>query len=306
MARQPGGHELVAGNPSHRVENAGVFDAARLDLGVDHFAPLPNGVSLNGERQAEQEQQRISHGSLLGRSYGRMLWIFAIGAGLAALSHTAPFPFLLDRFAPAQSLWHMPRGAPPTIYLTFDDGPNPAATPALLDTLRAHGASATFFLIDDHLTGTTAPIVRRMFDEGHAVGIHSNTRALMLKTPDGFADFLESVSVRIEQLGGSRPCRLFRPHAGWRSGSMYAGARRAGYRITGWGWGLWDFNWWRRRDGRAIADRLARRASAGDIIVLHDGHHRNPAADRRYAVETVDRLIPALRQRGFTLGKLCE
>lgn len=235
-----------------------------------------------------------------------MIWLLGVGIALKFLSHTAPFPFLLERFAPAQALWRMPAGAQPTVYLTFDDGPNPAATPALLDVLRANGARATFFLIDDHLTEETAPIVERMFREGHSVGIHSNTRALMLKTPDAFAEFLEEASLRVERLAGGRPCRLFRPHAGWRSGSMYAGARRAGYRIVGWGWGLWDFNWYRRREAASVAAKIARRASPGDIVVMHDGHHKNPRADRQYAVDAVGLLIPALRQRGLAFGTLCE
>jgi peptidoglycan/xylan/chitin deacetylase (PgdA/CDA1 family) len=234
-----------------------------------------------------------------------VVWLLGVGIVLKFLSHTAPFPFLLDRFAPAQALWHMPRGDPATVYLTFDDGPNPTATPALLDVLRANRATATFFLIDDHLTDETAPIVRRMFDEGHAVAIHSNTRGLMLHTPEEFAAFLETTASRIEQLAGSRPCPLFRPHAGWRGGSMYAGAKRAGYRLVGWGWGLWDFNWYRRRDARTVAGRLARRASAGDIVVMHDGHHVNPRADRQYTVDAIALLVPALRQQGLAFGTLC-
>jgi peptidoglycan/xylan/chitin deacetylase (PgdA/CDA1 family) len=235
-----------------------------------------------------------------------MVWLLVAGFALKFLSHTAPFPFLLERFAPRHALWHMPAGDPPTIYLTFDDGPNPAATPALLDLLGESGVRATFFLIGDHLTDETAPIVRRMFAEGHSVAIHSNTRALLLKTPRGFEQFLDDAAQRIEQRAGHRPCHLFRPHAGWRSGSMYAGAARAGYQIVGWGWGLWDWNWYRPRDGAAIATRLARRASAGDIIVLHDGHHVNPRADRRYAIEAVRQLVPALRTRGFEFGTLCD
>jgi chitooligosaccharide deacetylase len=235
-----------------------------------------------------------------------MFWLLAAGIALKFLSHTAPFPFLLESFAPRQALWRMPAGDPPTVYLTFDDGPNPNATPALLDVLAENGVHATFFLIGEHLNDETAPLVRRMFAEGHAVAIHANTRRLLLDTPQQFEGFLSSSASRIEQLAGHQPCRLFRPHAGWRGGSMYAGAARAGYRIVGWGWGLWDWNWYRPRDGARIAARLARRASAGDIIVLHDGHHVKPRADRQYAVTAVARLIPALRSKGYGFGTLCD
>lgn len=230
----------------------------------------------------------------------------ALGFGALFLTHTAPFPFLLEAFRPRHSIWHMPRDkAHPAVYLTFDDGPNPTATPDLLDVLARERARATFFLIDAHLTDETAPIVRRMFAEGHAVALHSDTRALMVKSPGDLAATLTAAAGRIERMAGTRPCSLFRPHAGWRSGMMYAGLQRIDHRLVGWSWGLWDWNWWRGRDARSVAARLARRASDGDIIVMHDGHHVNPRADRRYAVEATSLLIPALRARGFDFGTLC-
>src|SRR4029453_11159407 len=116
-----------------------------------------------------------------------MLVVVAIViAGLAVLSHTAPAPFLLEAFRPSQSVWRIdpPRGATPTIYLTLDDGPNPDWTPALLDALRDTNPLATFFLFDEHLAPETAPILARIAREGHAIGLHSGTRKLMLKTPE--------------------------------------------------------------------------------------------------------------------------
>jgi len=236
-----------------------------------------------------------------------MVWLLLAGFGAIFLAHTAPFPFLLERFAPARSLWRMPiADGPPTVYLTFDDGPNPAATPQLLDALRDTGANATFFLIDAHLTNDTAPIVRRMFDEGHAVALHSDTRALMIKSPAALAATLTRNADRIEQLAGTRPCRLFRPHAGWRSGSMYEGLRTIDHKLVGWSWGLWDFNWYRPREARSLAERLARRMSPGDIVVMHDGHHVNPRADRQYAVEATRQLVPVVMARGWSFGRLCD
>ena len=83
------------------------------------------------------------------------------------------------------------------------------------------------------------------------------------------------------------------------------GAARAGYKAVGWGWMLWDFNWLRKRTADATVARVLDHASAGDIVVIHDGHHKDPRSDRRYAVQAVDRLIPALRERGYELGTIC-
>ena len=236
-----------------------------------------------------------------------MVFLFvAIGTALMFLAHTAPFPFILDALAPGRAVWQMPHdGGPPTVYLTFDDGPNPDATPALLDALAKANARATFFVIDRHLNEDTAPIVQRIFAEGHAVGVHSHTRSLMWQSPEALAATVVAAADRIEALAGARPCRAFRPHAGWRSGQMYEGLARIDFALVGWGWGLWDWNWYRPRQADDVARRLAQRASAGDIIVMHDGHHENPRADRRYAVEVAALLVPALRARGFELGTIC-
>lgn len=235
-----------------------------------------------------------------------MFWFLVAGFVAVLLAHTAPFPFLLEGFAPSGSVWHVPPDAgPPTIYLTYDDGPNPSATPALLDVLRDGDARATFFLIDAHVTEATAPIVRRMFDEGHTVALHSDSRLMVVRSPAEVAAILTANADRIEQLAGSRPCRLFRPHAGWRSGSMYEGLARIDHTLVGWSWGLWDWNWFQPREAAALSRRLARRAAPGDIVVMHDGHHIDPDADRRYAVEATRQLIGALHAKGFLFGSLC-
>jgi peptidoglycan-N-acetylglucosamine deacetylase len=237
-----------------------------------------------------------------------MIFVFAIVVACAALAHMAPFPFLLEAFRPSRSLWHVEpaAGSASMVYLTFDDGPNPDWTPILLDRLREHGVNATFFLIDAHITPETERIVRRIADEGHAIGLHTGTRRPMLMPPADLADELRRAAQRIAAITGREPCRLFRPHAGWRSATMYDGLRLADYRLAGWTWGMWDWNWWQQPHADAVAARLARKASAGDIIVIHDGHHKNPRADRRRAGEIVTRLLPALRSKGFGFGRLCE
>jgi peptidoglycan/xylan/chitin deacetylase (PgdA/CDA1 family) len=89
-----------------------------------------------------------------------MWWAIAAACGIVALVHTLPAPFLLDAMAGKRGAWNMPRTPPPTIYLTYDDGPNPSTTPDLLDALAREGVHATFFLIDEHVTEETAPIIR--------------------------------------------------------------------------------------------------------------------------------------------------
>jgi peptidoglycan/xylan/chitin deacetylase (PgdA/CDA1 family) len=233
------------------------------------------------------------------------LVVFGIVAAVMALSHTAPFPFVLDAFHTERVTWRMPHdvGAP-TIYLTYDDGPNPTATPLLLDELASSGVQATFFLIERHVTAETEPIVRRIVAEGHRIGLHSHTRALMFLEPDDLGRELTTFAGRIEAITGAPPCRAFRPHAGARSSQMLEGLRQIDYQMVGWGFMLWDFDLFRERSVK-IVPRLVSHASPGDIIVIHDGHHENPRADRRYAIDVTDALVPELRKKGFGFGTIC-
>jgi chitooligosaccharide deacetylase len=234
-----------------------------------------------------------------------MVLLLVLGFAVVALAHTAPAPFVLDAMAGDTAVWHMPRTDPPTVYLTFDDGPNPSTTPDLLDVLSREGVTATFFLIDEHITDETAPIVQRIVGDGHSIGLHSATRAHMLLSPSELRATLTGAAERIERAGGAAPCRMFRPHAGWRGGQLLAGLAAMDYRLVGWGWMLWDFNWLRPRTAGSTFGRIAKRASAGDIIVMHDGDESAPRRPQPHTVEATARLIPALRARGLAFGTIC-
>jgi len=233
--------------------------------------------------------------------------ILALVLVTAMLAHTAPARFLLEASPRYRSLWHVPArpGDPPTVYLTFDDGPNALWTPPLLDALRESDVRATFFVIDRQVTAVTEGIVRRTADEGHSIGVHTGSRGLMISSPSRVARDVRQAAERIVRITGQPSCAMFRPHAGWRSITMYEGLRQAGYTLVGWSWGMWDWHWWQRPEGGRVAARLAERASAGDIIVIHDGHHNDQNADRRHAADAVRLLVPRLRARGFSFAPLC-
>jgi peptidoglycan/xylan/chitin deacetylase (PgdA/CDA1 family) len=234
-----------------------------------------------------------------------MLIFAVIGLAVTTLAHMLPAPFVLDWMAGERAVWKMPRQDVPTVYLTYDDGPNPATTPDLLDVLKTDDVPATFFIIDAHLTEDTAPIVRRAFADGHAVALHSSTRRWMLMTPSELGRTLTAAAGRVESLAGASPCRAFRPHAGWRGGQMYEGLRDMDYQLIGWGWMLWDFNWFRARGAESTFRRIAGRVGDGDIIVMHDGDESAPTRDQRHTVDATKRLIPELRARGFAFGRIC-
>src|SRR5690242_1143440 len=133
-----------------------------------------------------------------------MLILLVAGAAVTALAHMWPAPFVVEWMARDRAVWKMPPASTPTVYLTFDDGPNPSTTPDLLDVLEAEGVRATFFIIDAHLTEQTAPIVRRAFAEGHSIALHSSTRRYMVMKPSVLGRTLNDAATRIESLAGTR------------------------------------------------------------------------------------------------------
>ena len=236
-----------------------------------------------------------------------MIPLMIVVAGVLFVSHIVPFRFVQDWWHREDSVWSVPAAAGQfPLYLTFDDGPNPTATPQLLNALKEHNVRATFFLIEDYVTAETAPIVRRMFDDGHCVAQHTGRRWLLARSPGHVEQMLRRAADHIERVTGRRPAPLFRPHAGWRSELLFRGAARAGYTVVGWSWRTWDWVGFRQRTGALVAAQVIRHAAPGKIVVIHDGHHNNPRADRAYAIDAAGRIIPALRERGVQFRTLCD
>jgi len=226
---------------------------------------------------------------------------------ILALSHVAPFPFLFDVAAGKLCVWRVSVPAKEKVlYLTFDDGPNLSATPQLLDLLREQKVRATFFLIDSYVDARSAPIVRRMFEEGHTVGLHSGDRWLMTKSPEALARRLRAAADRIELYAGYRPAGFFRPHGGWRSVPMLVGLSGLRYRLAGWSWMAWDWCWFRERTAERVASQVISHAGPGKIIVIHDGHHKDREANRLYAIHATRLIIDGLKSRGFEFATLSD
>ena len=84
------------------------------------------------------------------------------------------------------------------------------------------------------------------------------------------------------------------------------GLRRTDDTLVGWGWMLWDWNWFCARTARSTVARVTWRVSAGDIIVMHDGDESAPRRDQHQTVAATASLIPELRARGFAFAPVCQ
>jgi len=181
------------------------------------------------------------------------------------------------------------------VSLTFDDGPNPDATPLVLDALRARGVRATFFILGRHAE-QWPELVRRVAQEGHAIGNHGYFhRKLHFKSPAYVRRDLELGVAAIEKAAGVRPT-LFRAPHGFRAPWVTAIARSLGERTVGWSLGVWDSD---RPGVDVIAERTVRGAKPGAILLLHDGDGYDDQGDRMQTARAVPLIVDRLLDQGY-------
>jgi peptidoglycan-N-acetylglucosamine deacetylase len=186
------------------------------------------------------------------------------------------------------------------VALTFDDGPNPEATPQILEALAARRVKATFFVLGRHAE-MWPELVARVAAEGHSIGNHGYYhRKLHFKSPRYVHEDLALGTQAIEQASGIHP-RLFRAPHGFRSPWVTAIAGSLGQRTVGWSLGVWDSD---RPGVEAIADRTVNGARPGSILLLHDGDGYDPAGDRTQTARAVPLIVDRLLDAGYRFDLL--
>ncbi len=186
------------------------------------------------------------------------------------------------------------------VALTFDDGPNPDATPAILDALKDRGVRATFFLLGRHAE-RWPDLVRRVAAEGHGIGNHGYYhRKLHFKSPAYVRTDLTLGTRAIDVASGVRP-RFFRAPHGFRSPWVTSIAQSLGQRTVGWSFGVWDT----ARPGRdVIVERIVSGTKPGSILLLHDGDGYDPSGDRMQTAQAVPLIIDRLLAQGYRFDLL--
>lgn len=211
-------------------------------------------------------------------------------------------------FDPRSRIWGRlisrgPSDAPPRVALTFDDGPSSGPTDAILDILRDENVPAAFFVIGRNVA--SAPhLLKRMHDEGHVIGNHTYDHAHW----GGFAgaEYWDQQLGRtddvIEQHIGVR-CAMFRPPLGIKTFWLTGVLKHRGQTMVTWSS--------KARDGVTttvdeILKRLLPNASAGDIMLLHDGFDPHSPRDPQPSIDCLRPLIRSLREKGFQIVRLDE
>ena len=225
--------------------------------------------------------------------------IVELGAGAAVLGGAIHGAFHRNSFLFGKPITRV-SSETKSVALTFDDGPNPDATPLILDALADRGVRATFFILGRHAE-QWPDLVKRVAAEGHSIGNHGYFhRKLHFKSPAYVRNDLTLGTRAIEQIAGVHP-RLFRAPHGFRSPWVTPIARSLGQRTVGWSFGVWDSD----RPGRdVIVERIMRGTRPGSILLLHDGDGYDPHGDRVQTAQAVPLIVDRLLDQGYRFDLL--
>lgn len=182
---------------------------------------------------------------------------------------------------------------PGEIALTFDDGPNPAWTPRLLELLERHNVKATFFLVGRYAREERV-LTQYLANAGHVVGNHTWSHPnLALTAPKRVREELRNTKDALEQIAG-KPVRFFRPPFGARRPDVLRAARELGMTPVLWNAMTDD---WAEPSAERIANALvtkiesAKQHGRAANVVLHDGGHLELGADRGPSVTAAGVLL---------------
>lgn len=186
--------------------------------------------------------------------------------------------------------------------LTYDDGPNDPHTQRLLDVLARHEIRATFFLIGRYVQ-QRPEIVRELIKAGHVVGNHTFTHPLLIfKRAREVRSQLETCNRALTDAVGEHS-NLFRPPFGGRRPAVLRTARGMGLEPIMWNVTGYD---WNATSSEQIERKVTRQVRGGDVVLLHDGGHRDFGADRSYTVTATDQLISRYKSEGYEFVTIPE
>ncbi len=223
--------------------------------------------------------------------------IAAAGAA-AAVAHAGPaLSTVVPPVAGALGLkLREERAAPGEVFLTFDDGPHPQGTPAVLEQLREARAEATFFLAGEQVARRPA-LAAEIVAAGHRVELHCHRHRNQLRlTPRALLEDAERARAAIEEASGQQ-VRDYRPPYGIFSGAGLRAIRRRGWRPVL--WSQWGRDWDRRASADSITRKLTGDVVAGDILLLHDADYYSARGSWMRTVAALPKILAELEARGL-------
>ena len=216
------------------------------------------------------------------------MWARALTAAAAAWCAPAAAPVV----PPLAAVFRLPLRVADGIAITFDDGPHPEGTPAVLDVLQRAGVHATFFLVGEQVERNPA-LAAEIVAAGHEVALHGHRHTLMLRrTPAEMREDCARAANAVGEATGLAPT-LYRPPYGVFSLAGLALVRRRGWQPFL--WSRWGRDWERSATPTSIARTASRGIANGDVVLLHDADdYSSEGSWRRTAAALPDVLEAAL------------
>lgn len=185
------------------------------------------------------------------------------------------------------------------IYLTFDCGYENGNTGPILDALKKHDASAVFFVVG-HFLETAPDLVKRMVEEGHAVGNHTYHHPDMssISDPDAFQKELDDVADAFYGITGTALSPYYRPPQGKANAENIRMAQQSGYSTVFWSLAYVDWDPENQPGHAAAFDKLTSRIHPGAVVLLHNTSQTNG--------EILDELLTKWEDMGYCFKPLSE
>jgi peptidoglycan/xylan/chitin deacetylase (PgdA/CDA1 family) len=222
-------------------------------------------------------------------------------AGAVEAAHLLPSALTVTRF---QRRW-LPRlcgrSTRPHVALTFDDGPDPASTPRVLDALRDLGLRATFFVLGEQVAAQRS-VARRIVDDGHELAVHGWRHVPhLLRSPWAVHPDAERTVREIRSVTGVTP-RFWRPPNGVLSGAGLVAARRL--RLEPVLWTADGRDWSPRATASSVASRVLERLEPGGTVLLHDSDLTSAPGSWRATLGALPAIAETCERVGWALGPL--
>lgn len=180
--------------------------------------------------------------------------------------------------------------------LTFDDGPHPQGTPAVLEVLAREQVTATFFLVGEQLLRNPG-LGREIVDAGHEIALHCHRhRNLLRLTPWQVREDIARAEATIEADTGRSPS-LYRPPYGVLNSAALHFARGRGWRTLL--WSQWGRDWEARATAESIARRVTDGAREGSVLLLHDADDYSSPDSWRRTVAALPQVLHTLAECGL-------
>ena len=217
----------------------------------------------------------------------------AAGVGIVSAAAWAT-PALAPISPPVAFALRLPRRFSHGVALTFDDGPHPEGTPAVLDALG--DTKATFFMVGERVLA--APdVAREVAARGHIVAVHGHRhRNLLRLTPAAIARDLDEAHDAIATHTGVSPVLHRAPYG------IYSWAALIEVRRRGWApilWSRWGHDWRASATPLGVAEEVAGGLTAGDVLLLHDADDYSAPGSWRTTVAALPFVLEAIAAAGL-------